>query len=84
MSKFNETLWKTANKLRNQLDPAEYKHLVLGLIFLKYISDNFLKQQIKVENMVSNPSSDFFISEDPTEYAEDLEDRDYYTKDNVF
>jgi len=84
LSKFNETLWKTANKLRNQLDPAEYKHLVLGLIFLKYISDNFLKQQIKVENMVSNPSSDFFISEDPTEYAEDLEDRDYYTKDNVF
>jgi type I restriction enzyme M protein len=36
-----ETLWKTADKLRNNLDAAEYKHVVLGLIFLKYISDSF-------------------------------------------
>jgi len=34
-----KTLWATANKLRANMDAAEYKHLVLGLIFLKYISD---------------------------------------------
>ena len=34
-------LWKTADKLRSNMDAAEYKHVVLGLIFLKYISDTF-------------------------------------------
>ncbi|MDB3932945.1 type I restriction-modification system subunit M [Luminiphilus sp.] len=81
---FKQTLWKTADKLRRQMDAAEYKHIVLGLIFLKYISDTFVKQQDKVKSMVSEPSSDYFISEDPTEYAEELEERDYYIQDNVF
>lgn len=34
-------LWKTADKLRKNIDAAEYKHIILGLIFLKYISDAF-------------------------------------------
>ena len=38
---FEATLWATADKLRGNLDAAEYKHVVLGLIFLKYISDAF-------------------------------------------
>ena len=38
---FEEKLWQTADKMRNNIDPAEYKHVVLGLIFLKYISDSF-------------------------------------------
>jgi HsdM N-terminal domain len=38
---FESTLWAAADKLRNNVDPAEYKHVVLGLIFLKYISDAF-------------------------------------------
>ena len=81
---FKQTLWKSADKLRAQMDAAEYKHIVLGLIFLKYISDTFVKQQDKVKSMVSDPSSDYFISEDPAEYAEELEERDYYIQDNVF
>jgi type I restriction enzyme M protein len=81
---FKQTLWKTADKLRAQMDPGEYKHVVLGLIFIKYISDTFVKQQTKVEGMVSEPSSEYFISEDPKEYAEELEERDYYLQDNVF
>jgi len=36
---FEEKLWKTADKMRNNMDAGEYKHVVLGLIFLKYISD---------------------------------------------
>ncbi|MCY4358856.1 MAG: class I SAM-dependent DNA methyltransferase [Gammaproteobacteria bacterium] len=70
--------------MRAQMDAAEYKHIVLGLIFLKYISDTFVKQQDKVRHMVSDPDSEYFISEDPAEYAKELELRDYYTKDNVF
>ena len=42
---FKQTLWKTADKLRDQMDAAEYKHIVLGLIFLKYISDTFSEQK---------------------------------------
>ena len=81
---FKETLWKSADKLRNQMDAAEYKHIVLGLIFLKYISDTFDIQRNKIRNMVSDKKSDLFISEDPKVYEKELEDRDYYTQDNVF
>lgn len=81
---FKQTLWKAADKLRAQMDAAEYKHIVLGLIFLKYISDTFVKQQEKIRQSVSDPASDYFISEDPDEYAEELEERDYYIQDNVF
>lgn len=44
---FKQTFWKAADKLRTQIDAAEYKHIVLDLIFLKYISDTFVKQQDK-------------------------------------
>ena len=81
---FKQVLWKSADKLRAQMDAAEYKHIVLGLIFLKYISDTFVKQQDNVRNMVSEPSSDYFVSEDPAEYSAELEERDYYIQDNVF
>ena len=78
------TLWKSADKLRAQMDAAEYKHIVLGLIFLKYISDKFGAQQEKIRQMVSDRSSDYFISEDPNDYQSELEERDYYIQDNVF
>jgi type I restriction enzyme M protein len=81
---FKATLWKTADKLRAQMDAAEYKHLVLGLIFLKYISDSFVKQQEKIKEMVSDPESEYFVSEISSEYEGELEERDYYTQDNVF
>ncbi len=84
-SDFKQTLWKTADSLRAQMDAAEYKHIVLGLIFLKYISDSFTEQKEKIKEMVTNPDSDFFISENLSDINEqDLEDRDYYTQDNVF
>ena len=38
---FEEKLWAAADKMRSNMDPSEYKHVVLGLIFLKYISDSF-------------------------------------------
>ena len=83
---FKETLWKAADKLRNQMDAAEYKHIVLGLIFLKYISDSFEEQREKTRKSLSDPSSDYFISEDlsDSDYENELKDRDYYTQDNVF
>ena len=67
---FKRTLWKTADSLRAQMDAAEYKHIVLGLIFLKYISDSFSEQKEKIKEIVTNPDSDFFISENLSDINE--------------
>ena len=61
---FKETLWKSADKLRNQMDAAEYKHIVLPLIFLKFVSDSFFVQQKKVLEMISDLSNIDFYLED--------------------
>ena len=66
------------------MDAAEYKHLVLGMIFLKYISDNFVEHQHKILKTVSNPDSDYYVGDDPKDHQKELEDRDYYKQDNVF
>lgn len=42
--KLEDALWKSADKLRKNIDAAEYKHIVLGLIFLRYISDSFMQK----------------------------------------
>ena len=47
-------LWKAADKLRKNIDAAEYKHIVLGLIFLKYISDAFEKHHEKLKKGEGN------------------------------
>jgi type I restriction enzyme M protein len=61
---FEEKLWQTADKLRNNMDAAEYKHVVLGLIFLKYISDAFEeKNQFLTRESVLGA-----YPEDPDEY----------------
>src|SRR5216110_3539823 len=65
-SGFEAKLWLAADKLRSNMDAAEYKHIVLGLIFLKYISDSFEEHHAKLiagegEYAGANP-------EDPDEY----------------
>ena len=52
---FEQKLWATADKMRNNMDAAEYKHVVLGLIFLKYISDAFEEVFIKLEKEGDDP-----------------------------
>jgi len=75
---FAETLWKAADSLRGQVDAAEYKHVVLGLLFLKYISDSFaarreeLKEELEKEG-IKGPQLDQL-----------LESRDEYTAERVF
>ena len=65
---FEEKLWKAADKLRSNMDAAEYKHVVLGLIFLKYISDSFEEKRKQLEK----------------DKEADPEERDEYLADNVF
>ncbi len=61
---FEAKLWKTADALRNNMDAAEYKHVVLGLIFLKYISDAFDSHRAKLEAEASEGAD----PEEPDEY----------------
>src|SRR3989344_68298 len=61
---FEEKLWQAADKLRSNMDAAEYKHVVLGLIFLKYISDAFKE----LYNRLSEEKRQGADSEDPDEY----------------
>lgn len=75
--------WEIANTLREELDAAEYKHIVLGLVFLKYISDAFSERRIELEAEFSNPKSENFKKEDKARKLA-LEERDYYTMANVF
>jgi len=80
---FEEKLWAAADKMRGHMDPSEYKHIVLGLIFLKYISDAFEARRMQLEQDVSDPQSDYYIHEPQARY-EVFEDRDEYTAENVF
>lgn len=83
-------LWTAADKLRSNLDAAVYKHVVLGLIFLKYVSDAFEERQNELRAQFNDPNHDYYM--DPADYPEDfhldiaaeLEVRDYYTEKNVF
>jgi len=80
-----KTLWATADKLRVNLDAAEYKHLVLGLIFVKYISDTFLAKQIELKQRLRDTKDEYYFGEaSDDELAKELELRDYYTATNVF
>lgn len=79
------TLWATADKLRANMDAAEYKHLVLGLIFLKYISDTFQAKRSELTARFADPADDYFLGgAKPELLAAELEDRDYYREVNVF
>ncbi|MBF0611734.1 MAG: SAM-dependent DNA methyltransferase [Magnetococcales bacterium] len=80
-----KTLWAAADKLRANMDAAEYKHLVLGLIFVKYISDTFSSRQQELQRRFMDPKDEFHLSDaTPASLKEELEERDYYTAANVF
>ena len=89
---FEAQLWAAADKMRGHMDASEYKHVCLGLIFLKYISDAFDLRREELEAAFRDPQSDYFLdrSDYKTDaaYAEaihgELEDRDYFTEKNVF
>ncbi|MCY4643557.1 MAG: class I SAM-dependent DNA methyltransferase, partial [Bacteriovoracales bacterium] len=78
-------LWLAADKLRNSMDAAEYKHVVLGLIFLKYVSDSFQEFRVQLKKELTDPNHDYYWEgATPKEIEKELEERDYYLKKNIF
>jgi type I restriction enzyme M protein len=75
---FEDTLWKAADKLRGSMDASEYKHVVLGLVFLKYIDDAFTERREKLAADLAEEG----ITGDQA--ADLLESRDEYTAEGVF
>ncbi|MCT1711494.1 type I restriction-modification system subunit M [Dietzia cinnamea] len=73
-----QTLWEAADKLRGNQEPSEYKHVVLGLVFLKYISDRFEERRKTLEGELL---ADGIKAERIESF---LEDRDEYKSQNVF
>ncbi|EPE5849730.1 TPA: SAM-dependent DNA methyltransferase [Vibrio vulnificus] len=95
LNELDDKLWKSAERLRNALDAANYKHVVLGIIFLKYVSDAFEERQQELRTLFTEDSSDdniyFMPREDydsDEEYNEavnaELELHEYYQEKNVF
>lgn len=80
-----KTLWATADKLRANMDAAEYKHIVLGLIFVKYISDTFQTRRAELTRKFADSQDDYYLEDvDQDLINAELEDRDYYKEVNVF
>ncbi|UDY82579.1 class I SAM-dependent DNA methyltransferase [Vibrio diabolicus] len=91
LKELESKLWTAADKLRASLDASQYKHAVLGLIFVKYVSDAFMLRQEELKQDFANPEHEYFL--DPEGYtaeeleqeiAIELEQRDYYKEKNVF
>jgi type I restriction enzyme M protein len=92
LQELEKKLWTAADKLRSTLDAAQYKHAVLGLLFVKYVSDAFDIRRQELIAQFQDETHDYYL--DPADYATDveyqteiaaeLEIRDYYTEKNVF
>ncbi len=94
LNELDSKLWKAADKLRSSLDAANYKHIVLGLIFIKYVSDAFEMRRNELKELFNKEDDDNVYYLDPTFYdseeeyqqalSDELEIRDYYSEQNVF
>jgi type I restriction enzyme M protein len=92
LEELDKKLWNAADRLRSNLDAAVYKHAVLGLIFLKYVSDAFDMRRGELRAAFADPQCDYYLDRaDYNSEAEyeaainaELEDRDYFTEKNVF
>jgi type I restriction enzyme M protein len=84
---FKRTLWDTADKLRGSVSAATYKYPVLGLVFLKYVSDMYDAQARVIRNRLAEPESEYYIA-DPQVREDNLAvftgDKTFFDADNVF
>lgn len=74
LKELDDKLWKAADRLRNNLDAANYKHVVLGIIFLKYVSDAFEERQNELRQLFTDGSGDDNIYYMPREDYESNEE----------
>lgn len=93
LNELDDKLWKSADKMRSSMDAANYKHIALGLIFLKYVSDSFEERQQELRKLFQDnrPENIYYLPREDyssdAEYAEaieaELELFEYYQEKNV-
>ena len=81
---FEKELWAAADKLRGNIDVSEYKNIVLGLLFLKYISDAFYKRREELDALTRDKKNEDFYVADEKARAQILETKDFYKSAGVF
>jgi type I restriction enzyme M protein len=82
---FEEKLWQAADKMRGHMDPAEYKHVVLGLVFLKYISDSFEERRTCLLREAAVPGCDYYVKDEAGRFASaEVRDEHTYPKYELF
>jgi len=80
---FEAKLWEACEAQRGSVNASRYKHPVLGLVFLKYVNDNFDHYRSELAAKLADPNDDFYL-EDESDRIDVLEDRDEYLARNVF
>src|SRR4030043_2103609 len=81
---FEKELWKAADRLRGNIDVSEYKHIILGLLFLKYVSDSFYQRRLKLEQWVSDSGNKDYYVFDEKNRKVIIDDKDQYKREGVF
>lgn len=81
---FEKELWKAADKLRGNIDVSEYKHIVLGLLFLKYVSDSFYQRREQLEKWTSDPYNKQYYMPRLENRKMIIDDKDHYRSVGVF
>ena len=79
---FENQLWKAADKLRKKVEVHQYKYIVLGLIFLRYLSYAFYERRNELEKLFSDKNSPYYIDDAELRKLA-LEDEDYYLEAGV-
>ena len=80
---FEAQLWEACEAQRGSVNASRYKHPVLGLVFLKYVNDNFEHYRTEFAAKLADPADDYYL-EDESDRLDVLEDRDEYLAHNVF
>lgn len=81
---FEKELWAAADRLRGNIDSSDYKNVVLGLIFLKYISDAFYQRREKLQKWMGDPKNKQYYIPNKESREKILEDKDMYKKEGIF
>ncbi len=89
LNDLDKRLWSAADRLRANVNPGDYMHVVLGLVFLKYVSDSFKERRNELQEAFHDPANDYYLGDesgkvDAEMIEQELEARDYYTEKNVF
>lgn len=81
---FEKALWKAADKLRGNIDASEYKNVVLGLLFLKYVSDSFYQRHSKLGFLVRDKNNKNYYMPKEDDRAIIINDKDQYKSKGIF